>query len=157
VRRGLEAEGFTVDFSADGVEGEWLATEGSFDVIVLDIMPPGRNGYQVCANLREAGVWTPILMVTAKHGELDEAEALDTGAHYPGGVLGGLALGGAVAGLGAWTTVPLLTRLVDRLATSPLRVLVRPHENAPVATTRQRRLPIRSVRSDGDFDCPTGR
>jgi response regulator RpfG family c-di-GMP phosphodiesterase len=59
VRRGLEAEGFGVDISADGAEGEWLATEGSFDLIVLDIMLPSRNGYQVCANLRQAGVWTP--------------------------------------------------------------------------------------------------
>jgi CheY-like chemotaxis protein len=58
VRRGLEAEGFGVDISADGAEGEWLATEGSFDLIVLDIMLPSRNGYQVCANLRQAGVWT---------------------------------------------------------------------------------------------------
>ena len=48
--------------------------------IVLDIMLPKLNGFQVCAKLREAGIWTPILMLTAKHGELDEAEALDTGA-----------------------------------------------------------------------------
>ncbi len=80
VKRGLEAEGFTVDVALDGNDGLWLATEGSYDVIVLDIMLPGRNGYQVCADLREAGDWTPILMLTAKDGEHDEAEALDTGA-----------------------------------------------------------------------------
>lgn len=64
----------------DGTEGLWKATEERFDAIVLDIMRPGMNGYRVCAALREAGNWTPILMVTAKVGELDEAEALDTGA-----------------------------------------------------------------------------
>jgi DNA-binding response OmpR family regulator len=80
VKRGLEAEGYTVDVAFDGTDGLWLATEGSYDLIVLDIMLPGRNGYQVCARLREAGDWTPVLMLTAKDGELDEAEALDTGA-----------------------------------------------------------------------------
>lgn len=80
VKRGLEAEGFTVEVAFDGADGLWLATEGSFDLIVLDIMLPGRNGYQICADLREAGDWTPILMLTAKDGDLDEAEALDTGA-----------------------------------------------------------------------------
>ncbi|MCB0996432.1 MAG: response regulator transcription factor [Acidimicrobiales bacterium] len=80
VRRGLEGEGFTVEVCSDGDEGLWLATEGAHDLIVLDIMLPGRNGYQVCAELRAAGNWTPILMLTAKDGDLDEAEALDTGA-----------------------------------------------------------------------------
>jgi DNA-binding response OmpR family regulator len=80
VKRGLEGEGFTVEASLDGSEGLWLATEGSYDLIILDIMLPGRNGYQICAALREAGNWTPILMLTAKDGDLDEAEALETGA-----------------------------------------------------------------------------
>ena len=80
VKRGLEAEGFTVEVAFDGTDGLWLATEGSFDLIILDIMLPGRNGYQICADLREAGDWTPILMLTAKDGDLDEAEALDSGA-----------------------------------------------------------------------------
>jgi DNA-binding response OmpR family regulator len=80
VRRGLEAEGFRVEGATDGIDGLWMATEGSYDAIVLDIMLPGRNGYQVCADLRAAGNWTPILMLTAKDGDLDEAEGLDTGA-----------------------------------------------------------------------------
>ncbi|HEX6424141.1 MAG TPA: response regulator transcription factor [Acidimicrobiales bacterium] len=80
VRRGLEAEGFTVEVATDGDEGLWRATEGTYDLVVLDIMLPGRNGYRVCADLRAAGDWTPILMLTAKDGDLDEAEALDTGA-----------------------------------------------------------------------------
>ena len=80
VRRGLEAEGFTVEVSADGDDALWRATEGSYDLIVLDIMLPGRNGYRVCADLRAADNWTPILMLTAKDGDLDETEALDSGA-----------------------------------------------------------------------------
>lgn len=80
VKRGLEAEGFAVDVALDGTEGLWLGRQGNYDAIVLDIMLPGLNGYRVCAELRAAGTWTPILMLTAKDGELDEAEALDTGA-----------------------------------------------------------------------------
>src|SRR3954462_10302143 len=80
VRRGLEAEGFATDIAANGVDGLWMATEHPYDAIVLDILLPGMNGFKVCAELRAAGVWTPILMLTAKDGDLDEAEALDTGA-----------------------------------------------------------------------------
>ncbi len=80
LKRGLESEGFAVDVALDGLEGRWLASERAYDVIVLDIMLPGVNGYQLCAHLRENGNWTPILMLTAKDGEYDEAEALDTGA-----------------------------------------------------------------------------
>jgi two-component system, OmpR family, response regulator len=80
VRRGLESEGFGVDIALNGPDGLWMASEGSYDVIVLDIMLPGMNGFKVCENLREAGNWTPILMLTAKDGEYDHAEALDTGA-----------------------------------------------------------------------------
>ncbi len=80
VKRGLEAEGFTVDVAFDGFDGLWLATEGSYDLILLDIMLPGRNGFLVCADLRARKVWTPIIMLTAKDGDLDEAEALDAGA-----------------------------------------------------------------------------
>lgn len=80
IKRGLEAEGFAVDVVLDGDTGLWMARENSYDVIVLDVMLPGSNGYQVCGTLREEGNWTPILMLTAKTGEYDEAEALDTGA-----------------------------------------------------------------------------
>ncbi len=80
VRRGLEAEGFAVDVALDGDEGLWLATENAYDAIVSDIMLPGLSGYQLCRRLREADNWAPILMISAKDGELDEATALDTGA-----------------------------------------------------------------------------
>ena len=80
VKRGLEQEGYAVDVALDGTDGQWMATEQQYDAIVLDVMLPGINGYKLCASLREAGDWTPILMLTAKRGEYDEAEALDTGA-----------------------------------------------------------------------------
>jgi two-component system, OmpR family, response regulator len=80
LRRGLEAEGFAVDLAHEGDVGLHMAREHAYDAIVLDIMLPNLNGYRVCAALRDEGVWTPILMLTAKDGEYDEAEALDTGA-----------------------------------------------------------------------------
>ncbi|AZP17519.1 response regulator transcription factor [Streptomyces aquilus] len=80
LRDGLEAEGFAVDVARDGVDGLWLAREHTYDAIVLDIMLPGLNGYRVCRALRGEGDWTPILMLTAKEGEWDEVEGLDTGA-----------------------------------------------------------------------------
>lgn len=80
LRDGLEAEGFAVDVASDGVDGLWLAREHSYDAILLDIMLPRLNGYRVCRALRGEGDWTPILMLTAKEGEWDEVEGLDTGA-----------------------------------------------------------------------------
>lgn len=80
VARGLRAEGFEVEAVHDGLAGLEQARTGAFDLIVLDIMLPGMNGYKVCRTLRAEEVWTPILMLTAKDGEYDEAEALDTGA-----------------------------------------------------------------------------
>ncbi|MBB5776115.1 response regulator transcription factor [Nonomuraea jabiensis] len=80
VKGGLAGEGFAVDVAHDGRDGLWMATENTYDVIVLDVMLPRLNGYAVCAKLREAGDWTPIMMLTAKDGIYDEAEALDNGA-----------------------------------------------------------------------------
>lgn len=80
IERRLRAEGFDVDTTHDGLDALWRATEGSYDVIILDIMLPGMNGYRVCAELRDRDVSTPILMLTAKDGEYDEAEGLETGA-----------------------------------------------------------------------------
>ena len=80
VKRGLEAEGYAVDVAGSGTDGQWLAEENPYDIIILDIMLPGISGYELCERLRAQGIWTPILMLTAKEGELDEAHALDTGA-----------------------------------------------------------------------------
>ena len=77
---GLRAEGFTVVDVATGTEGLWQATENRFDVIVLDIMLPELSGYQVLRQLRAREVWTPVLMLTAKDGEYDQADAFDLGA-----------------------------------------------------------------------------
>jgi DNA-binding response OmpR family regulator len=80
LRKGLEAEGFAVDVVYNGTDGIWMARENPFDAIILDVMLPGANGYQVCRTLRSEGNWTPILMLTAKDGIWDEVEGLDTGA-----------------------------------------------------------------------------
>jgi two-component system OmpR family response regulator len=80
LRRGFEAEGFAVDVAANGTDGLWLARENKYSVIVLDIMLPGISGYRICETLRAERDWTPILMLTAKDGEWDQVEALDTGA-----------------------------------------------------------------------------
>ncbi|MFE1958670.1 response regulator transcription factor [Streptomyces sp. NPDC059479] len=80
VGRGLRAEGFGVDMAEDGERGLLLARRNEYAVIVLDLMLPRRNGYDVCRALRAADVMTPVLILTAKDGEYDEADALDLGA-----------------------------------------------------------------------------
>jgi two-component system OmpR family response regulator len=80
VAKGLRDEGFAVEVAPTGNEGLARARENAYDLIVLDILLPGTNGFVICATLRAEGNWAPILMLTAKDGELDEAEALDTGA-----------------------------------------------------------------------------
>ncbi|KQQ28694.1 MULTISPECIES: response regulator transcription factor [unclassified Frondihabitans] len=80
LRLGLEAEGIAVDHAATGTDGLWRARENDYDAIVLDIMLPGMSGYSVCRALRDDGDWTPVIMLTAKDGEWDEVEGLDTGA-----------------------------------------------------------------------------
>ena len=80
LRIGLESEGYIVDVAHDGLDGLWRATEFSYDAMVLDIMLPGLNGFLVARRVREAGCDVPILMLSAKDGDLDQAEALDTGA-----------------------------------------------------------------------------
>jgi DNA-binding response OmpR family regulator len=77
---GLESHGFTVDVVHSGPEALWAAGDNAYAAIVLDVMLPGLNGYRVCQSLRQSGDTTPILMLTAKDGEYDEAEGLDTGA-----------------------------------------------------------------------------
>lgn len=80
LRRGLIAEGFTVDVAHTGPDGLWAATERTYDVIVLDIMLPELSGYEVLKRLRATERWTPVLVLTAKDGEYDEADAFDLGA-----------------------------------------------------------------------------
>lgn len=80
LKEALEAEGYVVDHADRGDDGLWQATENSYDAIILDIMLPGVNGYKICRELRSAGNQTPIMMLTAKDGEFDQAEGLDLGA-----------------------------------------------------------------------------
>lgn len=80
VRRGLVAGGWAVDTATDGEDGLWKAEEGGYDVVVLDIMMPGLNGYEVVREMRRRKVWTPVLVLTAKDGEYDQADAFDLGA-----------------------------------------------------------------------------
>jgi two-component system OmpR family response regulator len=80
ITAGLRADGFVVAAAADGVEGLLQATHEQFDVIVLDIMLPGLNGYEVLRKIRTAQIWTPVLMLTAKDGDYDQADAFDLGA-----------------------------------------------------------------------------
>jgi DNA-binding response OmpR family regulator len=80
LRRGLQAEGFTVDLAHDGEDGLHLALEGDYAAVVLDVMLPRLSGYRVCQRLRAAQNWVPVLMLSAKDGEYDEADGLDIGA-----------------------------------------------------------------------------
>ena len=80
VKEGLVGEGFVVDIVSDGVSGVWAATENLYDVIVLDIMLPLLNGYDVLKQLRQRKIWTPVLVLTAKEGEYDQTDAFDLGA-----------------------------------------------------------------------------
>jgi two-component system OmpR family response regulator len=80
VRRGLEQEGYAVDTTLDGDEALYLASENDYDAVVLDVMLPGLDGFEVCRRLRAAGRWAPVLMLTARDTVEDRIEGLDVGA-----------------------------------------------------------------------------
>lgn len=80
VKRGLEEEGHAVDVAGDGPEGLWLATENPYAAVVLDVMLPGFDGFELCRRLRAAGVWAPVLMLTARDAVGDRVRGLDAGA-----------------------------------------------------------------------------
>lgn len=80
VQRGLTAEGLLTDVEHDGPSGLANALTGEYDVVVLDIMLPGLNGYDVCRRMREQNVWTPVMMLSAKDGDYDQVDAFDIGA-----------------------------------------------------------------------------
>ncbi|MBO0867073.1 MAG: response regulator transcription factor [Micromonosporaceae bacterium] len=80
LQRGLTAEGYVVDLAADGPTGLETARHGEYDAVVLDIMLPGLSGYRIVQALREEGNWVPVLMLSAKDGEYDQADGLDAGA-----------------------------------------------------------------------------
>ncbi|HEV7755567.1 MAG TPA: response regulator transcription factor, partial [Mycobacteriales bacterium] len=80
LRRGLTEEGYAVDVAADGPTAVWQATESAYDAIVLDVMLPGCDGFEVCRRLRGAERWAPVLMLTARHEVADRVRGLDAGA-----------------------------------------------------------------------------
>ena len=80
LQAGLSREGFVVDVVHDGITGLWAATENSYDVIILDILLPGLNGYKVLEKLRDRKIWVPVMMLTAKDGDYDQTDAFDLGA-----------------------------------------------------------------------------
>jgi two-component system, OmpR family, response regulator len=80
LRRGLEEEGYAVDVAPNGSEAVWLGTENPYDAIVLDVMLPDQDGFEVCKRLRAAGRWAPVLMLTARDGVPDRVAGLDAGA-----------------------------------------------------------------------------
>jgi two-component system, OmpR family, response regulator len=80
IRRGLMEEGYAADIARTGEDALWMARATPYDAIVMDVMLPGRDGMNVCRELREAGVWSPILMLTARDGVEDRVAGLDGGA-----------------------------------------------------------------------------
>ena len=80
LERGLREEGYSVDVAVDGTNGLWLATEQEYDAIVLDVLLPGLDGFEVCRQVRAAGRWAPVLMLTARDGVDDRVRGLDAGA-----------------------------------------------------------------------------
>jgi two-component system OmpR family response regulator len=80
IRRGLTKEGLAVDVAKSGEDGLWMAQASDYDVIVLDVMLPGINGFETCRRLRTSGIWAPVLMLTARDSVDDRVAGLDTGA-----------------------------------------------------------------------------
>ena len=80
IRRGLSEEGYSADIAATGDDALWMAEATEYDAIVLDVLLPGRNGFDVCRELRKAGMWSPVLMLTARDSVEDRVSGLDAGA-----------------------------------------------------------------------------
>jgi two-component system, OmpR family, response regulator len=80
LQRGLQAEGHAVDLAALIEDGRWLATENRYDVLIFDVMLPDGDGFALCGEIRRAGVWTPVLMLTARDAVSDRVRGLDVGA-----------------------------------------------------------------------------
>lgn len=80
IKRGLTAEGMVVDVANDGITGHWLGINNPYDVVILDILLPGKDGYKILEEMRAAQIWTPVIMLTAKDGEYDQTDAFDLGA-----------------------------------------------------------------------------
>ena len=80
LQRGFRDEGYSVDVASDGTDGLWMGTENDYDAVILDVMLPGVDGFEVCRQLRERSRWAPILMLTARDAVDDRVHGLDAGA-----------------------------------------------------------------------------
>ena len=80
LKRGLEEEGYAVDIAGDGPEGLWMATANPYEAVILDVMLPGFDGFELCRKMREAGIWAPVMMLTARDEIEDRVQGLDAGA-----------------------------------------------------------------------------
>src|SRR2546425_2453350 len=80
LKRGLEEEGYAVDVTTTGEDAVWMATQNAIDAVVLDVLLPDLDGFEVCRRIRDAGTWSPVLMLTARHGVEDRVRGLDVGA-----------------------------------------------------------------------------
>lgn len=80
LKRGLAEEGYAVDVASDGKQAKWLVAESAYEAIVLDVLLPDENGFDVCAELRRSGCWSPVLILTALDGVSDRIKGLDAGA-----------------------------------------------------------------------------
>lgn len=152
VADGLHDEGIDVEVEHDGKAGLWRCTEGSYDAIILDIMLPSMNGYEICRELRAAEIWTPVMMLTAKDGEWDEAEALDTGAddflRKPFSFVVLLARLRALVRRGSPARPTVLE--IGSLRLDPAAITVERHGTPIVLTRREFALLELLMRADGD-------
>lgn len=139
VERGLRAEGFVVDIAGDGALGLEMALNGGYDIILLDIMLPKLNGYNVLRELRKAQIWAPVMMLTAKDGEYDQSDAFDFGADdyltKPFSFVVLIARLRALLRRGAPVRPPILT--VGDLALDPSRHLVTKADEVISLTPRE--------------------
>lgn len=152
IKDGLTQEGFVVDLAGDGVTGVWAASESRYDVIVLDIMLPQLNGYDVLKQLRQRSVWTPVMMLTAKAGDFDQTDAFDLGADdyltKPFSFMILVARLRALVRRGAPTRPVLIT--VGSLILDPARRAVTRHDQAVPLTAREYGLLMFLMRHAGD-------
>ena len=149
---GLSREGFVVDVVHDGITGLWAATENSYDVIILDIMLPGLNGYKVLEKLRDRKIWVPVLMLTAKDGDYDQTDAFDLGADdyltKPFSLVVLVARLRALVRRGAPERPAVLT--VGSLTLDPARRYVRRDDTPIELTAREYGLLLYLMRHPGD-------
>jgi two-component system OmpR family response regulator len=152
LRRGLSEEGYAVDLVGSGEDALWMATENPYDAIVLDVMLPDLDGFEVCRRIRQAGQWAPVLMLTARDGVQDRVQGLDVGADdyltKPFAFAELLARLRAVARRGKRERPAVLA--VDDLTLDPATKVVRRGETAVALTPKEFSLLEHFMRHPGE-------